>query len=315
MLSQTKIQELYQIAHNYGLHSPCNKRKVGCVVVHPTTHEILSYGFNHGYSEPCSCDVRKGYKNAHATHAEIMALPTESASTLEGGIMVITHAPCDLGCADRIIESKLSAVYYGGEPSAMNGLQKLSQANIQTEHIPMTKLYVNQSLSDNTIMLSLMTAMPVSTHNVIAQFDTEHQTVLWVLRDGNPYILGTVGCNEDKTSWTYTTKFHSMQYGSLNNLIIELSKIAQKNGDKLNLISLDSEITALAHKIVVDAIQQYNSLLQPEPDSVDVQSVGNEAPLYRVVAAFNALTSKTIPIEDVELIYKLIQLNKDYPHG
>lgn len=95
--------------------------------------EIISYGFNHGYHQACSCDQAHGHKNPHALHAEVMALSSDDPEIFHGAIMGITHAPCDLGCTDLIVKMGLSAVYYLGTPSSQNGLYKLSQHHIHTQ--------------------------------------------------------------------------------------------------------------------------------------------------------------------------------------
>ena len=128
------LKKLCELALLYAALSPCKKRQVGCVVV-SQTGEVISYGFNHGYHQACSCDTHQGHKNPHALHAEVMALDSTDPEIFKGASIVLTHAPCDLGCTDLIISKHLAAVYYMGIPSTRNGLSKLDIQNINHTHL------------------------------------------------------------------------------------------------------------------------------------------------------------------------------------
>lgn len=98
---------MIEIAKNYARLSGCNKRKVGAVVT--KNGKILSYGFNHGYTERCSCSFEG--KNPHVIHAEQMALCGDDVEVYEGAIIYVTYPPCEK-CMILIEKCKLKEVVY-----------------------------------------------------------------------------------------------------------------------------------------------------------------------------------------------------------
>ena len=98
---------MIEVAKNYALMSVCNKRKVGCVVIKDKT--IVSYGFNHGFEEQCSCSHDD--KNPHVIHAEQMALCGNDREIYEGATIYVTYPPCEK-CMILIEKCKLKEVIY-----------------------------------------------------------------------------------------------------------------------------------------------------------------------------------------------------------
>lgn len=94
-------------AQKYADLSPCNKRKVGCVVV--KDGKVISYGFNHGYHEKCSCSMED--KNPHVLHAEQMALCGEDREVYKGATLYVTYKPCDK-CEILIKQCEIKEVFY-----------------------------------------------------------------------------------------------------------------------------------------------------------------------------------------------------------
>lgn len=94
-------------AKKYAELSRCMKRQVGAVVV--KRNKIISYGFNHGFDEKCSCSMTD--KNPHVLHAEQMALCGEDREIYEGATMYVTYPPCDK-CMILIQQCKLKEVIF-----------------------------------------------------------------------------------------------------------------------------------------------------------------------------------------------------------
>ena len=116
-----------QDAKYYASLSVCKKRKVGCIVI--KSDEIVSYGFNHGYFEPCRCSLTE--KNPHCLHAETMALigidDLYSGATLE-----TTYAPC-LNCAVLIVQKGITEVIYHKVDKCMSGIKYLIEHKVKVE--------------------------------------------------------------------------------------------------------------------------------------------------------------------------------------
>ena len=98
---------MLNIAKNYASLSTCKKRKVGAVVV--KHNKIISYGFNHGFEESCSCSMKD--KNPHVLHAEQMALCGKDREIYEGASIYVTYPPCDK-CMILIQQCKLKEVIF-----------------------------------------------------------------------------------------------------------------------------------------------------------------------------------------------------------
>lgn len=94
-------------ASKYAAMSVCNKRKVGCVVV--KDNAIISYGFNHGFSEACECSPCD--KNPHVLHAEQMALCGSDKEIYNGADIYVTYPPCEK-CMILIEKCKLKTLTY-----------------------------------------------------------------------------------------------------------------------------------------------------------------------------------------------------------
>lgn len=98
--------EAMDLAVERATHSPCNKRKVGCVIY--TDSRILrplSYGWNKPENEGDSCEDEKGITTLPTTiHAEEMAIKRVPVKfDVYGKLhMAVTHTPC-LYCIDRIL--------------------------------------------------------------------------------------------------------------------------------------------------------------------------------------------------------------------
>ena len=68
---------------------------------------VVAYGFNHGYSERCTC-VLDG-KNPHVLHAEQMALSGDDTEIYEGADLYVTYKPCEK-CSIMIEKLKIGRV-------------------------------------------------------------------------------------------------------------------------------------------------------------------------------------------------------------
>lgn len=103
--------------------STCKKRKVGCIVYR--NNEILSYGFNHGLDEKCSCSMSS--KNPDVLHAEEMALSHDIDFT--DAILEVTYAPC-INCAKLIVSKGIKEVIYHDADKCGSGIKYLINHNV-----------------------------------------------------------------------------------------------------------------------------------------------------------------------------------------
>lgn len=110
-------------AKQIAAQSTCKKRKVGCVVYR--NNEVLSYGFNHGLDEKCSCSMSS--KNPDVLHAEQMALSHDI--DFGGAILEVTYAPC-LNCAKLIVGKGIKKVIYHDADKCGSGIKYLTNKGV-----------------------------------------------------------------------------------------------------------------------------------------------------------------------------------------
>lgn len=88
--------------------SPCQKRKVGAVIV-TKDEEIIGMGHNTP-TDTVGCEDASGNTRTDVTHAEINAIADVSSiytqDILKGATIYVTHQPCE-NCADAIIKAGL----------------------------------------------------------------------------------------------------------------------------------------------------------------------------------------------------------------
>ena len=89
----------------YAKLSPCIKRKVGAVVY--KDGEVISYGFNHGFYEKCTCSMSE--KNPDVLHAEEMALLAVARDSCKGAKIFVNYPPCKK-CQNMILNYGISEV-------------------------------------------------------------------------------------------------------------------------------------------------------------------------------------------------------------
>lgn len=111
--------------HEVANLSVCRKRKVGCVVT--KNDEVISYGFNHGFFEQCSCSLTE--KNPHCLHAESMAL-VGTDDLYSGATLETTYAPC-INCAILIVQKKIAKVIYHESDKCGTGINYLTQHKVE----------------------------------------------------------------------------------------------------------------------------------------------------------------------------------------
>ena len=99
------------VADLASVRSPCERLKVGCVLV--KNNRLISMGYN-GYLGGCEHKsiLRNGHEQA-TIHAEINAI-TDAAKrgvSVDGSIAYITHYPC-LNCYKALASSGIKKIIY-----------------------------------------------------------------------------------------------------------------------------------------------------------------------------------------------------------
>lgn len=99
------------VADLASVRSPCERLKVGCVLV--KNNRLISMGYN-GFLGGCEHKsiVRNGHEQA-TIHAEINAIAdaAKRGASVDGAVAYITHYPC-LNCYKALISSGIKKIVY-----------------------------------------------------------------------------------------------------------------------------------------------------------------------------------------------------------
>ena len=140
-----KWQQAYiDVAHRFAELSPCERRKVGAIIV--KDNRIISIGYNgtpSGWDNVCEDEIKWPNGEVKFTetrpeviHAEQNAIAKLSRSN-ESGLgaeMYITCSPC-VECAKQIYGSGINKVYYKESYKNDDGIKFLQRCNVETEQV------------------------------------------------------------------------------------------------------------------------------------------------------------------------------------
>ena len=129
----SKEEMFMQLAEIVALRSTCKRLHVGAIVTDSKMNNILSMGYNGNYAGgPNTCDSDKeGF--CGCTHAEINSL-VKADNSLPDRVMFITDSSCK-ACAEVIINSQISKVYYQNEYQLTEGIDLLKKVGIKVIHL------------------------------------------------------------------------------------------------------------------------------------------------------------------------------------
>ena len=123
---------LMDMAERFSLTSTAERLKVGCIIF--KNDSIISLGVN-GQPPKWSTEVceDENYDTLSTVrHAEDAALQKLwlSTETSEGATVFVTHSPC-LGCAIKLVNAKISKVYYRYEYRSYDGVNHLIKSGVE----------------------------------------------------------------------------------------------------------------------------------------------------------------------------------------
>ena len=121
-----------QMAEAQARLSPCTRRKVGAVLVHPVGWTFLGHNRSTD-GGPCECE--QGITRSSVVHAEQAAIWAAAGVELSGAVLYVTHQPC-INCARLIVARGISAVHYRDPDDKTDGLQALLDAGVKAARWP-----------------------------------------------------------------------------------------------------------------------------------------------------------------------------------
>ena len=123
------------MAHEWGMLSHCDRKKVGAIIV--KNGMIISDGFNGtptGFDN--HCEDEEGYTKWYVLHAEANAIlkVAKSTNSCEGATLYLTLSPCK-DCAKLIHQSGIKRLVYIKEYKDSSGLKFLKKAGVKLTQI------------------------------------------------------------------------------------------------------------------------------------------------------------------------------------
>ncbi len=134
---QLAIDKRYlRMARIWGSNSYCQRRQVGALLV--KDQMIISDGYNGtpaGFENECEED--NNTTKAYVLHAEANAITkvAKSNNSSDGSTLYVTTSPC-MECSKLIIQAGIKRVVFIEKYRITDGLELLSRANVELEHLP-----------------------------------------------------------------------------------------------------------------------------------------------------------------------------------
>lgn len=127
----SKEQMYLKMAEIVGERSTCLRLKVGTVVTNSEMTNIVSIGYNGGYSggPEIQCTGEEG--NCKDLHSEVNALVKCNE---QGKVMFITDSPCEM-CSKLIVNKGIEKVFYLREYRNQTGLDILKRSGIKIQKL------------------------------------------------------------------------------------------------------------------------------------------------------------------------------------
>lgn len=110
-------EEIRKLVLETAAKSPCEKRKVGAVIVDSKTNKVLATGYNYNYTgypnETCRCEDTNGVTLPTVIHAEVSAIENlhkgNGVWNYSDLTMFISHSPCN-NCLKSISKAGIEKI-------------------------------------------------------------------------------------------------------------------------------------------------------------------------------------------------------------
>lgn len=133
---QSRQVTLMQIAEVVSRRSTCNRLHVGAVIA--KDFRVISTGYNGPPAglPHCSHEEDEADGCTASVHAEMNAIlaAARHGVGVEGSALYVTHMPC-LACAQAIVNSGLSEVFYDQAYRKTEGVQLMEHAGVKVGRI------------------------------------------------------------------------------------------------------------------------------------------------------------------------------------
>ncbi len=114
------------MAEQQARKSPCNRRRVGAVIVHPVGWVFLGHNRS---TDGVPCECAQGVTRSSVVHAEQAAIWSAHSVDLSGSVLYVTHQPC-IRCAALIVARGIRAVHYRDADDKTDGIEHLLEHGV-----------------------------------------------------------------------------------------------------------------------------------------------------------------------------------------
>lgn len=142
--------KLFELAKQQAARSNDDSNQVGCVIVQPTSHQVLAVGYNdlpRGIADK-ACRRERPMKYKYVEHAERNALynACRRGTAVKGGIAAVTMFPC-AECSRALIQSGIRTLVTVRPDMTTRwaedfriSLEMLSEARVSVSYVPEAQL-------------------------------------------------------------------------------------------------------------------------------------------------------------------------------
>lgn len=120
-----------EIANIVSERSTCKRLKVGSVIVTEDGKNIVSIGYNGGFSGDSNNECTEVPTKCGDLHSEINALIKSEPARY---FLYVTLSPCDM-CAKAIVNSGIKVVYYQNKYRDDSGLKILKRGKVKVKQL------------------------------------------------------------------------------------------------------------------------------------------------------------------------------------
>lgn len=126
------IKTYLRVAKEVSLLSRCKRKQVGSIVV--KDGNILGFGYNGTPAGEDNCCEENNITKPNVLHAEHNVIKKIDENDVRGSVLFVTLTPCKK-CAELIIESGITEVFYSEDYRCSKGVEHLKNNNIKVRKV------------------------------------------------------------------------------------------------------------------------------------------------------------------------------------
>ena len=122
------------------LQSSATRAQVGCVIIDPSSRNIVSFGYNGMPADDSNICEQHGMTKPEVIHAELNAIKKLAWTQTwynHGYVAMVSHMPC-FDCSQALLKAKITKIYYLQPYGDGRGVEYLQQRDIFVKRLMIT---------------------------------------------------------------------------------------------------------------------------------------------------------------------------------